>query len=205
VTVVDLAAEFGVTELLHYTPNPGMLGTLRTECLLSRRRVEGNEEVAYIREPVWPRKKERWTDHVSLSISRINAELFEQSRRHYPEHWWSILSFDTAMLDVEDVWFATCNNFFPRCQRNQDEAGFRALFAEEVVGKLDTLHRRDDTMPASWPTDRTAEVLYPGQIGLSHLRSIYVSELKHRAIILAWSEALSIEPPMVLIEPQRFE
>ena len=51
--------------------------------------------------------------------------------------------------------------------------GFNQLFAEEVRGRYRDVHRREGKQP-SWPTDRQAEVLYPGQVPCGFLRRIDV-------------------------------
>lgn len=204
-SAIEAAREREVVELVHYTTSPGIMGTLRTGRLLSRKRLEGNEDIAFVREAIWPTRLYKWDDHISLSISRINKELHDRSRRRYPEHWWGILSFSTSLLNDEDVWFATCNNLWPSCKRAQHAAGFEALFADTVEGKFQVDSERDTVMPASWATDRSAEVLYPGEITLDHLQRIYVTDLAHRALIMAWCETFSIATPEVVVDASRFE
>ena len=204
-SAVEAARLREVTELVHYTTSPGIMGTLMTGRLLSRKRLEGNEEIAFVREAIWPTRLPKWDDHISLSITRINKDLHDRSRQHYPEHWWGILSFATSILDDEDVWFATCNNLWPSCERTQHAVGFEALFADTVEGKFQVDTERSAAMPANWPTDRSAEVLYPGEITLDHLQRIYVTDLAHRALIIAWSETFSIDIPEVVVDASRFD
>lgn len=203
-SVVAAANRREITELLHYTTRSGILGVLRTEQLLSREKLEVNEETAYIREPIWPKRIPRWDDYVSLSVSQINSELHIQSKNRYPEQWWGILSFSIELLDHDNVWFATCNNLFPSCERNQQANGFEKIFANEVEGKYQRLGRRSGSMSQSLPTDRTAEVLYPTKISISHLQCIYVSDPKHRAQIIAWFETFSLKRIEIIVDTEKF-
>src|ERR1700759_5046661 len=91
-SVSAAAARRGVAELLHYTTQKGVQGTIASKALLSRAQLDGDEYLAHIREPVWPRKDAQWIDHISLSVTSINDDLFFRSRNHYPHLWWAVLS-----------------------------------------------------------------------------------------------------------------
>ncbi len=52
-------------------------------------------------------------------------------------------------------------------------AGFKAMFANQVVGRYGKVHGRIGKQQA-WPTDRQAEVLYLKQLSCEHLLCIYV-------------------------------
>ena len=82
-----------------------------------------------------------------------------------------LLSFHSDVLDHQGVVFTTTNNIYPACERAEGLAGFEAMFADRVVGRYGRMHK--DKKPA-WPTDRQAEVLYPGELSCNHLLTIEV-------------------------------
>src|SRR5689334_15443365 len=129
-SVSDLARARGITEIVHYTSQRGVQGSVMKWATLSRERIECDEDLAFIYQGVWERRDPEWVDHISLSVSRINADLYSRSRKRFPDYWWGVLSFRPEILDHGDVWFATTNNVYPVCERARGEAGFDALFAD---------------------------------------------------------------------------
>ena len=67
------------------------MGSVMKQALLSREQVENDDEVAFIFEGIWERKDPEWVDHISLSISRINLDLFNRSRTNFPDFWALVL------------------------------------------------------------------------------------------------------------------
>jgi hypothetical protein len=189
-SVVQRARERGITEILHYTTQKGVQGSVMKWATLPTQRLANEEELAFIYQGVWPRRDPKWIDHVSLSISRINASLYDKSRVRYPDFWWGILSFTPEILDHEGVWFATTNNVYDEvCERGQGTDGFDALFKASVPwGYYGAVIHRPAARPDNWTTDRQAEVLYPGELSLDFLRQIYVPGTQHRALVHAWCE-----------------
>jgi len=102
----------GVTDIRHYTSERGVMGSIMRGRLLTRDRVEADPELAFIFEGVWDRRDPKWTDHISMSVSRINLDLHERSRRRLPDYWWAIMAFDVAILDEPEVVFTTTNNVY---------------------------------------------------------------------------------------------
>jgi len=203
-SVSDLAQARGVQEILHYTSERGVMGTVMKRALLSRDRVESDPDIAFIFEGVWERKDPEWTDHISLSISRINLDLFSRSRKNFPQFWWAVMSFDLGILDDEGVWFTTTNNVYPPCQRGEGVDGFEAMFAASVEwGYYGSRKDRHSRIPDHFPTDRAAEVLYPQRIDLAHLQTLYVPGKQHRRLVNAWAETYGIGdvPVEVNLEP----
>lgn len=199
----EAAGRRGIDEVLHYTSERGAYGAIIKGAVLSRKRLEEDPEVEFIFHPVWPVKAPQWVDHVSLSLSRINAVLFEQSRSHYRELWWGVLSFETSILDHEDVWFTTTNNIYPAVRRAQGADGLEAMFAAEVRGRYDARHTRDG-LEVHQPTDRAAEVLYPGVLSLDHLACVYVPGAEQRRIVRAWCDALGKPYPSIEVRVEVF-
>lgn len=202
-TPLQAAESRGVTELLHYTTQRGVHGTIASRALLSRARLDKDEYLEHIREPVWPRKDPAWVDHISLSVSSINDELFRQSRLHYPHLWWAVISLDPVILDDSDVVFTTTNNIFPMVRRAGGVGGFEAMFGDPVYGKYSSVHTRAG-LSACQPTDRAAEVLYPGSIATERVQRVYVVDAEHKRTVLAWCEALDHPDLPVEIRPDVF-
>ena len=84
-----------------------------------------------------------------------------------------MLSFKPEILGHPGVVFTTTNNIYPACRRAEGLRGFEQLFADFVLGRHNTRHNRVDK-PANWPTDRQAEVLYPGELSCDYLQRIDV-------------------------------
>jgi hypothetical protein len=197
------AARLGITELVHYTTQKGVHGTIASKAILSRARLDKDEYLQHIREPVWPRKDPAWVDHISLSVTSINDDLFFRSRGHYPHLWWAVFSVSPSILDDEGVVFTTTNNIYPAVRRGRGIDGFRAIFADPVTGRYGRVHTRAG-LPGSQPTDRAAEVLYPARISTEHLQAVYVTEPDHKYTVLAWCEALDHPDIAVDIRPDVF-
>ncbi len=196
----------GVTEVLHYTSEKGVMGTIMKDTLLSRKRVEEDPDLEFVYEGVWERRDPQWIDHISLSISRINLDLFERARNNHSEFWWAVMSFDPVVLDDDGVWFTTTNNVYEDvCERAQGEAGFEAMFGDRIPwGYYGSVRRRRADHPTHWPTDRAAEVLYPAQIPLQFLQRLCVPGTQHRRLVDAWCEIYGRAPLRVEIDPAAF-
>lgn len=204
-STAELARGWGIDEVLHYTSQRGAMGTVMKKALLSREQVENDSDIAFIFEGVWERKDPEWVDYISLSLSRINLDLYRRSRKRFPDYWWAILSFDVEILDHDGVWFTTTNNTHPVCERAQGEAGLAAMFAPVVPwGWHGTVKTRYSGMPEAWTTCETAEVLYPRRIPLEHLRRIYVQGAQHRRLVQAWAEVYGAGELSIEVEPGSF-
>jgi hypothetical protein len=199
----EAAARLGVSELLHYTTQKGIHGTIASKALLSRAQLDQEEYLALIREPVWPRRDAPWIDHISLSVTTINDDLFRRSRSHFPHLWWAVIAVSPAVLDDAGVVFTTTNNIFPSVRRGEGSDGFEAMFADEVVGRYGVVQTRAG-LPDAQPTDRAAEVLYPQRIETGLIQAIYVMEPDHKHTILGWCAALDHQDIPVEVRPDVF-
>lgn len=190
-SVTDRAKDRGVDQIVHYTSNKGMMGLVSRGILLSRQRIADDPELAFIFHNIWPVKAPRWIDHISLSVSRINLDLFQRASVNYPQFWWAVLSFSPDILDDTGVWFTTTNNAYEEtCQRGKGPTGFEAVFAPTVpYGYFGSVARRDTSIQDRYPTHRAAEVLYPGQLDLEHLQAVHVLDAEHERLIGAWCDA----------------
>jgi len=202
----QVASELGITEVLHFTTEKGVLGCLRKDALLSRKRVQDDPDLAFIFTGVWPRRDLEWIDYVSLSLTRINRGLYAKAVKNLPELWWGILSFDPSLLDDPGVVFTTTNNVYHEvCERGEGVSGLEAMFKEAVPwGYLGSVKRRQSGTPENLPTDTQAEVLYPGELPLSLLQTIYVRTEEHRRLVLAWCDVLGQDEPPVVVRQDLF-
>jgi hypothetical protein len=179
--VMKYAAEQGITEVLHFTTARGLVGILAKGAVLSRDRLETDNYIAYIylRNCADRLKDAEWTDHVNLSISRVNGRMLGVSERWHrtDDVSWAVLAFGLELLAHPGVYFTTTNNTYPCVKRGTGVDGLRALFAPVVEwGHYGSKKVRLPRTPSRYTTDPQAEVLYPGLVNLSHLRRIYVRE-----------------------------
>ena len=174
--VVLAAEERGIRDVVHFTTVSGAIGVLAAGTVKSRKRLPKERYIEYVYRPNSTfRKDVAWLDYVNLSIARINDWMFETSVRWHikDDNPWVVLAFTPDILGHPGVVFATTNNIYPACRRAEGLEGFNRLFAESVRGRYDREHNRAGE-PADWPTDRQAEVLYPGEVSCEYLRRIDV-------------------------------
>lgn len=203
-TPADRARERGITEILHYSSQRGVMGAVMKGAVLSREQVENDEDLAFIYEGIWPVKDPEWVDHISLSVSRINLDLFDRSRKRFPDYWWAIMSFGVEILDHDGVVFTTTNNIYPPCERGEGLEGFEAMFGSPIEwGYYGYKCVRRPEHPEEWPTDRAAEVLYPTRLEFAFLQKLYVPGAQHRRLVDAWTEAFGkpVLPVEVNLDP----
>ncbi|MGB6161283.1 MAG: DarT ssDNA thymidine ADP-ribosyltransferase family protein [Pseudonocardiaceae bacterium] len=180
--IMAYAAERGITEVLHFTTDRGLLGIFASGAVLSRDRLETNMYIEHIliRNCANRLKDAGWTDYVNLSISRVNGRMLGISENWHTNNgvWWTVLAFDVALLAHPGVYFTTTNNTYSSCVRRGTGAeGLAALFSASVEwGHHGSVQYRSPTAPSSWTTDHQAEVLYPTQLPTDRLQRIYVRD-----------------------------
>ncbi len=173
---LDEAQRIGVEDVVHFTTTKGAVGILAARAVKSRARLPQDQYLEHVYRPNADfRKDTEWLDYVNLSIQRINDWMFDTSTGwHATEDVsWVVLSFAPQILAHRGVVFTTTNNIYPACRRAEGLAGFSRMFADVVRGRYGSLHNRADKQSA-WPTDRQAEVLYPGELSCDHLQRIDV-------------------------------
>jgi hypothetical protein len=175
--VLLAAIKRGITDVVHFTTIQGAVGILATRALKSRRRLPRDQYLEHVYRPnaLNRTRDAAWLDYVSLSISRINDWMFDTSERWHIADGvsWVVLSFAPDILGHPGVVFATTNNIYPACRRAEGLAGFNQLFADPVIGRYSSTHRRTK-LPDHFTTDRQAEVLYPGMVDVQYLQRIDV-------------------------------
>lgn len=216
----EAITERGITEVLHFTTNRGLIGSLASHNLLSRPLLG---EEAYLRHvlqlnsKVRPEesalfdKTEDWLRFVNLSISEINRRFLDASRNCHTNNdvWWCILAFDPVIMTHNGVWFTTTNNGYDQCQRAQAKDGFDALFVPSIRRKKhgysgNPWNVRRLMRDPSLPTCEQAEVLYPESLSLEHLTTVYVEKAEHHDIVVGWLQDFNYSNVKVLILPQKF-
>ena len=174
--VLDEARRRGVEEVVHFTTTKGAVGILAARAVKSRAQLPQDKYLEHVYRPnAEIRKDTEWLDYVNLSIQRINDWMFDTSARWHAtdDFSWVVLSFTPGILAHPGVVFTTTNNIYPACRRAEGLGGFSRMFANEVRGRYDKLHNRVGKQ-CCWPTDRQAEVLYPGELSCDHLQRIEV-------------------------------
>lgn len=212
--------ERGITEVLHFTTNRGLIGSLASQSLLSRPLLG---EDAYLRHVLQLNstnrpeesedfdKTEDWLRYVNLSISEVNSRFLKVSRKWHTNDdvWWCILSFNPEIMTHDGVYFATTNNSYDQCQRGRAEGGFDALFAKAIRCK------RRGYNGSPWnvqrlgrgptlPTCEQAELLYPERLSLEHLAAVYVEKDDYHDIVVGWLQDFDYSNVNVNVQPQKF-
>lgn len=203
----------GISEVLHFTTDRGLLGVFAKGAVLSRDRLDHDDYIEHIYTPnCSDRLKDAdWTDYVNLSISRVNGKMLGISSNKWHNDgstWWAVLAFDTSLLTDSGVYFTTTNNTYHACvERGTGLNGLRALFAESVEwGYYGSKHRRRMTTPPSWTTDPQAEVLYPALVPITKLTALYVLADEHVDYVNSLFDLFSHVPRVpVAVKPEVFQ
>lgn len=196
--ILVAAEKIGVENVVHFTTRKGAVGVLAARAVKSRSRLTEDEYLEHVYQPNANfRKDQSWLDYVNLSIERINDWMFEASTRWHAADGnpWVVLSFNPKILAHPGVVFTSTNNIYPQCKRAEGLAGFSQMFAERVVGRYDEIHDRTGKRP-SWPTDRQAEILYPGELSCDYLERIDVQMEEIVDSIRGMLSALSLSVPV---------
>jgi len=184
-TIEQFVADRGITEVLHFTTNHGLIGILAAGALLSRDELNAEDLLDSVKLlNCSTRKDPEWTGHVNLSISAVNKDFLGYSQNWHPPRdgvWWAVLSFSPRILTDPGVVFTTTNNtYHATVQRGEGLDGLTALFGPAIPwGYYGYVARRTPTAPTQLPTHLQAEVLYPGRVPLADLQAIYVPEGDH--------------------------
>lgn len=204
--VLDEARRRAVEEVVHFTTKKGAVGILYARALKSRKRLRKDQYLEHVYRPnAATRKDPEWLDYVNLSVQRINDWMFGRSTRWHATNdvSWVVLSFTPEILAHPGVVFATTNNIYPACRRAEGLGGFSRMFADQIRGRNSRLHNRGGK-ESSWPTDRQAEVLYPGELSCDHLQRIDVQLEETEYTIRGALGALYFDVP-VRHAPEVFE
>ena len=175
--ILHAAHRRGVKDVVHFIRKNGLVGVMASGAVKSRKRLSEEEYLEHVYQPnVEIRKDTAWLDYVNLSVQRINDWMFAASRGWHAKEGnpWVVLSFKPEILSHPGVVFTTTNNIYPSCLRAEGLPGFLRMFEETVWGRHGQPHCRSDKIRSAWPTDRQAEVLYPGEVSCNYLQRIDV-------------------------------
>ena len=204
--VVAVAEERGITSVVHFTRvRSGFVGILDRAAVKARHYVARDLRLRHVyRENAPDRSRDLgWQGYVNLSVSAINVRMLRYSRRWHPGEDWAILEFKPRILGHRGVVFSTTNNAYGVAHRALGLQGFEQLFNEIVPwGRRGSLHIRSHQEPHE-TTDPQAEVLYPFELSLKHLRTVTVADDDAYDAVEA---ALSLFPhePKITLDPEAF-
>ena len=205
--IVTAAGRRGISQVVHFTTISGAIGALASKSVKSRARLPEDKYLEYVYKPNADNRKDKeWIDYVNLSIERINDWMFQTSERWHAaeDNPWVVLSFHTCILAHPGVVFTTTNNIYPSCERAEGLRGFCRMFAETVLGRYNRRHSRTNKLTA-WPTDRQAEVLYPGKLSCDHLQRIDVQREESLERVHGALGGLKREDVPVRLAPEVFK
>lgn len=204
-SLVDEIDRRRITEVVHFTTNSGLIGILAKRAVKSRLRLPQEKHLEYVYEPNSAFRKDiPWLGYVNLSISRINKHFYDicSGKWHAGEdRWWTVLSFNPLLMSDPGVLFVTTNNMYTGAVRGSDVAGFRQLFAAQVLRWNGNIVRRPDSLADNLTTCSQAEVLYPDELSTPYLGTIYVSEPEHADVVSAQLAIFPHEGVRVVISP----
>lgn len=204
-----------IKEIVHFTSNHGLVGTLEMGSVLSRRRLPDVSHLAYLAAPTSEKRQEAahyfdkaedWLDFVNMSISEINQYYFHVASTKWHvagDRWWTILSFSPEILSHYGVFFTTTNNIYEYVKRGQGHQGLAALFDEPILRKNNWYARRG-LRAVNLPTCQQAEVLYPQSVSIEYLQRIYVANDEQHDIVSGWLRYYGKSDVEVTIQPEKF-
>lgn len=203
--VVEAAQEREIDRIVHFTTISGLKGILASSAVKARAYLPEDARLKHVYEPnAADRSRDaRWLGYVNLSVSSINMHMFRFSEREHPGRQWVILEFGPEILGDPGVVFCTTNNIYPAARRGSGRQGFEQMFAPTVPGRYGFQHDRSNRRLYQ-TTDPQAEVLYPFEVPLEHLRRLTVREEETDDAVVAL-RATFLNCPYVELRPEAFQ
>lgn len=212
--ISDAAKARGISEIVHFSTNMGLTGSLHTGLLLPRNKLRTEEQLEHIltlnakfrtEEQPWFDRTQNWINFINLSISRITRNLFQRSLSWHAgkDIFWVIMAFSVDLLDDEGVFFSTTNNIYSGTTRRQGLSGFNALFASTIHQYGGKFVTRGET-PNHFTTDEQAEALYPDGLSMNYLQRIYARTGEETDRIHALLGQFGREDVEVILAPDKF-
>ncbi|WP_409493673.1 DarT ssDNA thymidine ADP-ribosyltransferase family protein [Amycolatopsis sp. cmx-11-12] len=190
----------GISRLCHFTRAASLAHILASGTL---RDVEDLRDSAEGYRPTDDRRLDGHLGHISFSLEYPNSWYFKEARKRDDQFLeWVVLTVDPVLLDTPGTRFCPHNAARHSGSGIQDGLdGFNAMFADRVGLRL-----RDPEHPSWWPTDDQAEVLIPGPIPVSAVRSVILQSADQAALedFRLGEIGLPAHPPFV-IAPDLFE
>lgn len=203
--IAAVARRRGITTIVHFTRTSGFKGMLYTSVVKARIDLPDDARVRHVYQENTPDRSRdlRWHGYVNLSVTDINVRMFEFSKEQHPCDKWVILGFDPQILGDPGVVFCTTNNAYDVAYRCAGPRGFEQMFAPRVpwghYGSVCTRYSR----ARNQTTDPQAEVLYPFELSLDHLRSVTVTDEDTYETVKATLYHFPRDPEVV-INPEAF-
>lgn len=187
-SVSKIIKDRGIREILHFTTNSGLTGIIHLGVVKTRKSLPEENYLEYIlKYNCADRGKDvKWHNYVNLSITSVNLNLFGISKDKWHsgmDGYWCILAFNPEILTHPNVVFTTTNNIYTGVCRVEGKEGFSKMFAEKVTRWYGNVIVRNSKTPSNQPTCNQAEVLYPGELSLKYLESIYVKDFQNAAAV----------------------
>lgn len=214
-SISDVVKRRNITEIVHFTSNHGLLGTLEVGAVLSRRQLPEIKHLANLAAPTSAQRQEAmsffdkkadWLDFVNLSISEINQHYFNVASTKWHvqgDRWWTILAFRPSILEHEGVYFTTTNNVYEYVKRNSGVDGLTALFSPVIPRKPKWAAYRG-SRPDHVPTCQQAELLYPHSLSIEDLFRVYVRTDEEHDVVSGWLRFYRRPNIEVVISPEKF-
>ena len=212
-TIAEITKIREIQEVLHFTTNKGITGILSTNSVKSRKLLPKEHYLEFIIQMNCPNRYRDadWHNYVNLSITQVNKSFFGISKDKWHagmDGWWCILSFSPDILTHDGVVFCTTNNAYTTVvKRAEGPKGLEMLFAKKVIAyDSGTPAVRASTTPENLPTCNQAEVLYPDQLSLDYLDTIYCANAEDAAKIDSICRVCYIKTPRfkVIVNPDLF-
>jgi len=198
--VLNEAGQRGITRLCHFTKAVSLAHILASGTL---------RDVEYLRDspdgyrPTDERRLDGHLGHISFSLEYPNSWYFREARKRDEQFTeWVVLTADPVLLATPGTRFCPHNAARHSGSGIQDGLGaFEAMFAERVGQRV-----REPHHPAWWPTDDQAEVLVPGPIPITAVRSVILQSDEQAALENFRLRELGLrEHPPFVIAPDLFE
>ncbi|MEO1530148.1 MAG: DarT ssDNA thymidine ADP-ribosyltransferase family protein [Planctomycetota bacterium] len=209
-TIAEFVQNRGITEVLHYTTNSGLTGIIAQRAIKCRNLLREDDYLEHIyKQACVDRRLDRpYHGYVNLSLSRINAGLFNIASGNWHrdiDGYWCIFSIRPEILNHDSVIFTTTNNIYPSVCRGKGLRGLESMFSESVSGRYgSTISRRVET-PASFPTCPQAEVLYPNELSLDYVETIYFKSGEDADAARGAFDACSVPPVPCVVNGAKFQ
>ncbi|RZQ63388.1 DarT ssDNA thymidine ADP-ribosyltransferase family protein [Amycolatopsis suaedae] len=164
--IIDEARRRGVTRLCHFTKAANLAHIIATRELRDTALLEASDDSF---RPSDMNRRDGHRGHICLSLEYPNSWYLQEARNRdlsFPD--WVVITLDISILETPGARFCPHNAARLLGAGIRDGAtGFNSLFSDRVGDRY-----RNSVHPPWWPTDDQAEILIPGPISSSFIRSV---------------------------------
>lgn len=190
--IQTIANNRGVEFLLHFTQIANLPGIVK-HGILPRRELHKSEHLAYASDQY---RLDENLDAVSVSISRINEEMFRSKRRKSGHDDWLIL-----VISAEILWSHRCIFCWRNAARNEirNHRGWRGgpwAFSKMFDGRDGAAN----SLPMNYPADPEAEVQVLDPIAPNHILGAVVNKSRMVEPVREMLRDLLGDSPSVAVE-----